>query len=209
VEEFKYLETAYVGTSLTNQKAIQEEIKSTLKSGNCLLVYGAETFVFCFVIKNFKYNVIQKYNFACCFVWVTTWSLTLKQKLRLSMFENRMLRRIFGHKKDEVTGEWRKLYNEELKYLYPSPNIVRVIESSRMRWVVYVARMGERRHVYKVLVGKSEGKRPLGRLRRRWEDNIKVDLQEVGCEGMDWIDVVQNRDRWQALVKAIMKIRPP
>ena len=110
-----------------------------------------------------------------------------------------MLRRIFGPKEDKVTGEWRKLHNEELKDLYPSPNIFRVIKSSRMRWAVHVVQMGEKRVVYKVLVGKSEGKRTLGRLRLRWEDNIKMDLQEVGCEGMDWIDVAQNRDRWRHL----------
>ena len=99
------------------------------------------------------------------------------------MFENRVLRRIFGRKRDEVTGEWRKLHNEELNDLYCSPNIVRVIKSRRIRWVGHVARMGERRCVCRVVVGKPEGKRPLGRLRRRWEENIKIDLQEVGCGG--------------------------
>ena len=105
------------------------------------------------------------------------------------MFENRMLRRIFGHNWDEVRGEWRKPHNEELNDLYCSPNIVRVIKSKRMRWVGHVARMGERRGAYKVLVGKPERKRPLGRPRRRWEDNIKIDLQEVGCGGVDWLRI--------------------
>ena len=99
--------------------------------------------------------------------------------------ENRMLRRIFWPKRDEVTGEWRKLHNEELNYLYCSHNIVRVIESRRMRWAGHAARMGEVRGVYRVLVWKPEGKRPLGRPRRRWEDNIKMDLQKVGCGDMD------------------------
>jgi hypothetical protein len=90
--------------------------------------------------------------------------------------ENRVLRRMFGPKRDEETGEWRKLHNEELNDLHSSPNIVRVIKSRRTKWAGYVARMGERRSVYKVLVGKPEGKRPLGRPRRRWEDNIKMDL---------------------------------
>ena len=101
-----------------------------------------------------------------------------------------MLRRIFGPKRDEVTGEWRKL-RDELNDLYCSPNIVRVIKSRRMRWAGHVVRMGERRGVHRVLVGKPEGKRPLGRPRRRWEDNIKMDLQKVGCGGMDWIELVR------------------
>jgi len=100
------------------------------------------------------------------------------------VFKNRMLRRIFGPKRDEVTGEWRKLH-EELNDLYCSPNIVRVVKSRRIRWAGHVARMGEGRGVYRVLVGKPEGKRPLGRPRRRWEDNIKMDFQEMGCGGMD------------------------
>jgi len=124
-----------------------------------------------------------------------TWSLTMREERRLSGFENRVLRRIFGPKRDEVTGEWRKLHNEELNDLYCSPNIVRVIKSRRMRWAGHVAHMGERRGVYRVLVGKPEGKRPLGRPRHRWEDNIKMELQEVGCGGMDWIELAQDRDR--------------
>jgi len=118
-----------------------------------------------------------------------TWSLALREERRLRVFDNRVLRRIFGPKRDEVTGEWKKLHNEELNDLYSSPNIVRVIKSRRMRWVGYVAHMGESRGVYRVLVGKPEGTRPLGRPRHRWENNIKMDLQEVGCEGIDWIDV--------------------
>jgi len=97
------------------------------------------------------------------------------------VFENRVLRRIFGSKRDKVTGKWRKIHSEELNDLYYSPNIIRMIKSRRMRWAGHVARMGEKRGVYRVLV---EGKSPLGRSRRRWEDDIKMDLQEVGCEGM-------------------------
>ena len=112
-----------------------------------------------------------------------TWSLTLREERRLRVFENRVLRRIFGSKRDEVTGGWRKLHNEELRDLYSLPNIVRVVKSRRMRWAGHVARMGEGRGVHRVLVGKPEGKRPLGRPRRIWEDNIKMDLQEVGGGG--------------------------
>ena len=107
-----------------------------------------------------------------------TWSLTLREEPKLRVFENRVLR-IFGSKRGEVTGEWRKLHNEELNDLYFSPNIVRVKESIRMRLAGHEARMEERRGVYRVLVGKPEGKRPLGWHRHRWEDNIKMDLQGV------------------------------
>ena len=115
----------------------------------------------------------------------------MAEERRLRAFENRVLSGIFGSKRDEVTGEWRKLHIEELNDLYCSPNIVRVIKSRRMRWAGHVARMGERRGVYRVLVVKPEGKRPLGRPIRRWEDNIKMDLQEVGCGSMDWIELAQ------------------
>jgi len=107
-------------------------------------------------------------------------SLTLREEHRLRVFENRVLRRVFGPKRDEVTGEWRKLHNEELSDLYSLPNIVRVVKSRKMRWAGHVAHMGQGRGVHRVLVGKPAGKRQLGRPRRRWEDNIKMYLQEVG-----------------------------
>jgi len=110
-----------------------------------------------------------------------------------------VLKRIFGPKRDEVTEEWRELHNEELNEMYSSPNIVRVMKSRRMRWAEYVARMGKRRGVYRILVGKPEGRRPLGRPRHRWKDNIKMDHQETGCEGMDWIELAQDMDRWRVL----------
>ena len=119
------------------------------------------------------------------------------------------MRRIFGSWRDEVTGEWRKLHNEELNDLYSSPNTDRVIKVRRMRWAGHVARIGKRRVVYRVLVGKPGGKRPLGRPRHTWEDNIKMDLLEVGCGGMDWIELVQDRDRWGALVNAVMSLWVP
>ena len=125
------------------------------------------------------------------------------------MFENKVLRRIFGSRRDEVTGDWRRLYNEELNDLYSSPNIVRVIKSRRMRWAGHVSCMGEERRVYRVLVRKPEGKRPLGRPRRRWVDNIRMDLQGVGCGYVDWIGLAQDRDRWRTLVSAVMKFRVP
>ena len=133
--------------------------------------------------------------------------LTEERKLRV--FENIVLRRIFGPRRDEVTGECRRLHNEELNDLYSSPNFVRVIKSRRMSWAGHVARMGEERGVYRVLVGKPEGKRPLGRPRRRWVDNIRMDLLEVGCGYMDWIGLAQDIDTWRTLVSAVMNLQVP
>jgi len=120
-----------------------------------------------------------------------------------------VLRRIFGPRRDEVTGECRRLHNEELNGLYSSPNIVQVIKSRRMRWAGHVARMGEERGLYRVLVGKPEERRPLGRLRCKWMDNIRMDLQEVGCGYMDLIGLAQDRDRCWKLVIAVMNLRVP
>ena len=113
------------------------------------------------------------------------WSLILREERKLRVFENMVLRRIFGPRRDEVTGEWRRLHNEELSNLYSSPNIVRVMKLRRMRWAEHVGRIEEERGAYRVLVGKPEGKKPLGRPRHRWVDNIRMDLQEVGCGYMD------------------------
>jgi hypothetical protein len=122
------------------------------------------------------------------------------------VFENRVLRRIFGPKRDEVTGEWRKLHNEELHILYSSPNI-RQIKLRRLGWAGHVARMGEERNVYRVLMVKPERKRPLGRPRRRWEDGIRMDLREIGWRSVDWIQLAQDRDRWRAPVNAVINLR--
>ena len=120
------------------------------------------------------------------------------------MFENMVLRRTFGPRKDGVTGEWRKLHNEELNDLYCSPNIVRVIKSRRTRWAGHVARMEGGRSAHNVLVRKPEGKRQLGRPRRRWEDNITMALQELGRGCGDWMELAQDRDRWRAVVNAVI-----
>jgi hypothetical protein len=125
------------------------------------------------------------------------------------VFENRVLRRIFGPKKDEVMGEWRKLRNKELHDVYSSPSKIRLIKSRRIRWTSHVAQMGEKRNVYRLLVGKPEGKRPLGRPRRRWVDNIRIDLGEVGWGDVNWIGLAQDRNRWRAVVNSVLNLRFP
>jgi hypothetical protein len=108
-----------------------------------------------------------------------------------------------------VTGEWRKLHNEEIRDLYSSPSIIRIIKSRRMRWAGHVAPKGEKRNAYRLLVGKPEGKRPLGRPRRRWADNIGMDLGEVGWSDVDWIGVARNKNRWRAVVNLVLNLRDP
>jgi hypothetical protein len=126
------------------------------------------------------------------------------------VFENRVLRKIFGPRRDEVSGGWRKLHNEELHGLYSSPSIIRVIKTRRMRWAGHVARMDEVRGAYNILVGRPpEGRRPLGIPRRRWEDNIKMDLEQIGFGDVDWIHLAQDTDRWRALVNTVMSLRIP
>jgi hypothetical protein len=124
------------------------------------------------------------------------------------VFENRVLR-IFGPKRDEVTREWRKLHYEELHDLYYSPSIIRVIKARRMRWAGHIARMEKKRSAYRLLVGKPEGRRPLGRPRCRWWDNIRMDLVEMGWGDVDWIGLAQDSDRWRALVNAVLNLRVP
>jgi hypothetical protein len=125
------------------------------------------------------------------------------------VFENRVLRTIFGPKRYEVTGEWRKLHNEELHDLYSSPSKIRIIKSRRMRWAGHVSRMGEKRNAYGLLVGKPEGRNPLGRPRRWWLDNIRMDLVEVGWGDVDWIGLAHDRDRWRSLVNSVFNLRLP
>jgi hypothetical protein len=118
------------------------------------------------------------------------------------------LRRTFGPKREE-DGSWRKLHSDELHNLYSSPNIVRVIKLRRMRWAEHEARMGEGRRVYRVWVGRPEGKKALGRPRRRWEDNIKTDLKEIGIDGANWIRLARDRVQWRDFVSTVMNLRVP
>ena len=176
-------------------------VKRTFWSCHCwhAVFAGSE-----FLLKIYRTIILPVVLYGC-----ETWSLTLREEHRLRVFENRALRGIFGPKRDGVTGEWRKLHNEELNDLYSSPNIVRVIKPGRMWWTGHVTRVGKRRGLYRVLLGKRVGKRPRRRPRRRREDNIKMDLQEMGCGSMDWIELAQDMDKWWPLVNAVMNLRVP
>jgi hypothetical protein len=136
-------------------------------------------------------------------------SPTLREEHRLRVFENRVLRGIFGPKGDEVIGGWRNLHNEELHNLYCLPSIIRIIKSRMMTWIGHVARMGEKRNACRILVGKPEGKRPLGRLRCRWEDNSRMDLREIGWGDMDCINLAQDRDHWMTHMNTLINLRVP
>jgi hypothetical protein len=141
--------------------------------------------------KNLKIKTYKIVIFPVVLYGCETWSFTLREECRLNVFENRVLK-IFGPKREE-DGSWRKLHNDELHNLCSSLNIVRVIKSRKMRWAGHAIRLGEGRGVYRVLIGKTEGKRPLGRPRHRWEDSINLDLREIGMDGTNWIRLVQDR----------------
>jgi hypothetical protein len=139
--------------------------------GECLLPFGSESLSSRLLSRNVKVKIYKTIILLVVFYGCETWSLTLREEHRQKVFENMVLRRIFGPKRGEVTREWRKLHNEELRIMYSSPNTIRQIKSRRMRWAEHVARMGKEKNVYRVLVGKPEGKRPLGRPMSRWDQN--------------------------------------
>jgi hypothetical protein len=159
---------------------MQEEIESRLNSENACY-YSVQSLLSSRLLsRNVKVKIYKTIILPFVLYGCETWSVTLREEHGLRVFENRVWKRIFGPKRDEVTGEWRKLHNEELHILYSSPNIIRQIKSRRLRWAGQVARIGEEKIVYNVLMGKPEGKRPLGRPRHRWEDGIRMDLREIG-----------------------------
>ena len=137
-----------------------------------------------------------------------TWTLNLREECRLWVFENRILKRIFGHKRDE-NGERTRLHNEEFHSLYHSPNIVRVNKSRRLRWAGHVARREEGRSAFKILTGKPTGKVPLGRPRRRWEENIRIEHKEIGINTRNLVDSDQDSYYWRALVNVVLNLRIP
>jgi hypothetical protein len=188
VAKFKYLVT-----TLTDQNHMHKEIKCRLNSRNACCRSVQSLLSSRLLSRNVKVKIYKNIILPVVLYGCETWSATLRQEHRLRVFENRVLRRIFGPKRDEVTGEWRKLHNGDLHNLYSSPDIIRQIISRRMRWAGNVARTGEGRNVYRVLDGKPEGRRPLGRTRRRWED-VRIHLAQDG-------------NCWRAVVTAVMNLR--
>jgi hypothetical protein len=172
----------YLGKKLTYLNCIHEEIKSRLNSGNACYHSVQSLLLSHLLFRNIKVKIYKTIIVPVVLYGCETWSVTLWEEHRLRVFENSVLIRIFGPKRDEMTGVWRKLHSEELHNLYSSPDIIRQVKSRRMWWARHVARMGEERKVYKVLVGMPEGKSPLGRPWRRWEDGIRMDLMETGFD---------------------------
>jgi hypothetical protein len=196
------------GTILTNQNDIYDEIKVRLCSGNAYYYSVQNLLSSRLILRNLKIKICKTVILPVVQCWCETLSPTLREEHRLRVFENRELRRIFGPKREE-DGSWRKMHNDELHSLYSLPNIVGMIKSRRMRWEGRVARMGEGRVVYRVLDGRPEGKRPLRRPRRRWEDEIKVDLREVGIDGANWIRLAQDRVQWRVFVNTVINLLVP
>jgi hypothetical protein len=189
------------------QNDIHDEIIIRLNLGNACYYSDQNIFSSHLISKILKIKIYKTVIWPVLY-GCETWSLTLGEEHRLRVFENRVLRKIFGPKR-EKDRSWRKLHNDELHSLYSSPNIVRGIKSRPMRWAGYVARMGEGRGVYRALVGRPEGKRRLGRPRRRWEDNIKIYLRETGIDGTNCIQLAQDRVQWRACVNTVMDLRVP
>ena len=204
MEKFRYL-----GVTVTNTNDILEEIKRRINMGNAGY-YSLEKILSSRLLpKKLKVNTYKTIILPVVLYGCETWSLALREEHRLRVFENKVLRKIFGAKRDKITGDWRKLHNAELHALYSSPNIIRDLKSRRLRWAGHVARVEHFRNAYRVLVGKPENKRPLGRPRRRWDNNIKMDLREMGCDPRYSIALAEDREQWRAYVMAVMNLQIP
>jgi hypothetical protein len=199
----------YLRTTVTNENLIHEEINRKLNSGNACY-HSVQNLLFPRLLsKNVKNRIYKTIILPVVIYGCETWSLIVREEHKVRVFENRVLRRIFEPKKDGVTGRWRKLHNEGLHNLCSSPSIIRIIKSRRMRWAGLAVRMVEKRNVYRLLVRNPEGKRPLGRPRHRWIDDIKLHLLEIGLDVVNWIVLAQDRYRWRALVNSVMNFRVP
>jgi hypothetical protein len=196
----------YSWMTVTNQNLIVEEIQRRLNSGNARYHSVQNLLCSCLLLKNLKIRIYKTIILPVVLYECETRSLTLREEHRLRVFENSVLR-IVGPKRNEVTREWRKLHIEELRDLYSSPSTVRIIKSRKMRWSGHVARMGEKKNAYRLLVGLPEGKSPLGRPKRRWMDDIRMDLGEVGWGDVDWIGLAQDRVNFRTLVNAVINLR--
>jgi hypothetical protein len=203
VVKFKYL-----GMTLTNKNDIHDEIKSRLNSGNACYYSVQNLSSSCLISKNLRTKIYKTVILPVVLYGCETWSLALRDEHRLRVFENSVLRRIFRPKREE-DGLWRILHDDDLRSLYSSLNILRVINSRRMRWARHVACMWEGRGIYRILVGRPKGKRPLERPRCRWEDNINMDLREIKIDGVNWIGLAQDRVQWQAFVNMVMNLWVP
>jgi hypothetical protein len=188
---------------IVNKNDNHDEIKKRLNSLNACC-HSVKNLLSSHLVSNkLKIKIHKTVILPVVLYGCETWSLTLREEHRLRVFDNRMLRKIHGPKREE-NRSWRKMHNDELHSLYSLPSIVRVNKSCKMRWAVHVICMGEGRGIYRVLVGRPEGKRPLGRPRHRWEDNIKMDLWEIGINEVNWIQLAQYRVWWQAFVNMVM-----
>lgn len=198
-----------MGAYVTSKNEVTEEIKSRLVSGNACFYSVQKLLTSRLISRKLKLKIYRTVILPVILYGCESWSTTLADEHKLRVFENKVLRKIYGPKRDEMTGEWRRLHNEELHGLYDSPDVVKIMKSKRLRWAGHVARMREKRRLYSILVGRPDGKRPLGRPRRRWEDNIRRDLREVGVRDENWLDTAQDRIQWRTFVTAAMNLRVP
>jgi hypothetical protein len=202
-------EFAYLGALITDRNYIKSELKRRTRSGNACYYSVQKLLATRLLSKKAKLIIYRSIILPVALYGCETWTLTREYENWFRVFENKVLRRIHGPKRDDHTGEWRRLHNEELHSLHAAPDILRVIKSRRLRWAGQVAHMTDDRTVYRVMVGNLQGKRPVGRPRTRWADNVKKDLREVGLSEDDWMDRARDGSAWRGVVGAAMDFRAP